>query len=372
MRLVSLSLMGSSLLTGPALATVPILTEVSLKGCADVSCPPGAVDDLVGESNCTLGGSVLRRVGIAPEVLDIPLDDSDTADIRKLSLTVATVAQSPGPGPGGGGSGSAQVGGGAGGTSSLSPSSSSSSSSGGWLKKQVYTQSYYLGAPAGLDLASGRYPKGCALIFQHLFQTLPIAHEVPDPDTTDCSPWLQQSCMDEITGYVDDFRADHAGDDALPRCRDVAAYLEDRTRRDRNFRCNLIAGAVNITGAEIIGPDAPTELAAVAAAAGDDDDGGGGGGGCHPTLPSSYNLLKLADVELVLDDAGSTTRPAGGLNGYTPVMSVLFDKLLYSQWICMKTMSEFDAASPGARTSAAPATTGLVVGLSTVLALLML
>ncbi|KAK2049995.1 hypothetical protein LZ31DRAFT_537835 [Colletotrichum somersetense] len=360
MRLVSLSLMGSSLLTGPALATVPILTEVSLKGCADISCPAGAVDDLVGESNCTLGGSVLRRVGIAPEVLDIPLDDSDTADIRKLSLTVATVAQSPGAG------GSAQVGGG------------TSSSSGGWLKKQVYTQSYYLGAPAGLDLASDRYPKGCALIFQHLFQTLPIAHEVPDPDTTDCSPWLQQSCMDEITGYVDDFRADHAGNDTLPRCQEMAMYLEDRTRRDRNFRCNLIAGAVNITGAEIIGPDAPTELVAQAAvAAGDDDDddddsgGGGGDGGCHPTLPSSYNLLKLTDVELILDDAGSTTRPTGGLNGYTPVMSVLFDKLLYSQWICMKTMSEFDAGNPGARTSA-PVMTGLVMGLATVLAVLML
>ncbi|KAK2053170.1 hypothetical protein LY76DRAFT_292939 [Colletotrichum caudatum] len=351
MRLVSLSLMGSSLLTGPALATVPILTEVSLKGCADISCPPGAVDDLVGESNCTLGGSVLRRVGIAPEVLDIPLDDSDTADIRKLSLTVATVAQSPG-----GGGGVAQVGG------------TSSSTSGGWLKKQVYTQSYYLGAPAGLDLASDRYPKGCALIFQHLFQTLPIAHEVPDPDTTDCSPWLQQSCMDEITGYVDDFRAGRAGNDTLPRCQEMAMYLEDRTRRDRNFRCNLVAGAVNITGAEIIGPDAPTEL--VAQAAGDDDDDDDGGA-CHPTLPSSYNLLKLADVELILDDAGSTTRPTGGLNGYTPVMSVLFDKLLYSQWICMKTMSEFDARNPGARTSA-PVTTGAVVGLAAVLAVLML
>ncbi|KAK1573466.1 uncharacterized protein LY79DRAFT_525726 [Colletotrichum navitas] len=355
MRLVSLSLMGSSLLTGPALATVPILTEVSLRGCADISCPAGAVDDLVGESNCTLGGSVLRRVGIAPEVIDIPLDDSDTADIRKLSLTVATVAQS------GAGAGSAQGGGGGG----------SSSSSGGWMKKQIYTQSYYLGAPAGLDLASDRYPKGCALIFQHLFQTLPIAHEVPDLDTTDCSPWLQQSCMDEITGYVDDFRADYAGNETLPRCQEMAMYLEDRTRRDRNFRCNLIAGAVNITGAEIIGPDAPTELVAQAAGGdggdGDDDDDDS----CHPTLPPSYNLLKLADVELVLDSEGSTTRPTGGLNGYTPVMSVLFDKLLYSQWICMKTMSEFDARNSGTRTGV-PAMAGFVMGLTTVLTILLL
>ncbi|KAK1997386.1 hypothetical protein LX36DRAFT_73347 [Colletotrichum falcatum] len=353
MRLVSLSLMGSSLLTGPALATVPILTEVSLRGCADISCPPGPVDDLVGESNCTLAGSVLRRVGIAPEVLDIPLDDSDTADIRKLSLTVATVAQR-----------------------SASSSSSSSGTNGGWMKKQLYTQSYYLGAPAGLDLASDRYPKGCALIFQHLFQTLPIAHEVPDPDTTDCSPWLQQSCMDEITGYVDDFRADHAADHTLPRCQDIAMYLEDRTRRDGNFRCNLIAGAVNITGAEIIGPDAPTELVqqppvAVVASGGGDEAGDGNDPACHPTLPSSYNLLKLTDVELILDQEGSTTRPTGGLNGYTPVMSVLFDKLLYSQWICMKTMSEFDARSAAATTSR-PASAGLLMGLATLLAILML
>ncbi|EFQ35762.1 hypothetical protein CGRA01v4_01572 [Colletotrichum graminicola] len=361
MRLVSLSLMGSSLLTGPALATVPILTEVSLRGCADISCPAGAVDELVGESNCTLGSSVLRRVGIAPEVIDIPLDDSDMADIRKLSLTVATVAQA------GAGAGSVQGGGGG-----------SSSSRGGWMKKQIYTQSYYLGAPAGLDLASDRYPKGCALIFQHLFQTLPIAHEVPDPDTTDCSPWLQQSCMDEITGYVDDFRADHAGNETLPRCQEMAMYLEDRTRRDRNFRCNLIAGAVNITGAEIIGPDAPTELVAQAPGDGgsgddgdDDNDDDDNDNRCHPTLPSSYNLLKLTDVELILDSEGSTTRPTGGLNGYTPVMSVLFDKLLYSQWICMKTMSEFDARNSGTMT-ATPVIAGLVMGLATVLAILLL
>ncbi|KAK1979340.1 hypothetical protein LZ30DRAFT_690754 [Colletotrichum cereale] len=335
MRLVSLSLMGSSLFTGPALATVPILTEVSLRGCADVSCPAGAVDDFVGESNCTLGGSVLRRVGIAPEVLDIPLDDSDTADIRKLSITVATVAHGA--------------------------AAAAAAAAGGWMKKQVYTQSYYLGAPAGLDLASDRYPKGCVLIFQHLFQTLPIAHEVPDPDTTDCSPWLQQSCMDEITGYVDDFRADHAANETLPRCQEMAMYLEDRTRRDKNFRCNLVAGAVNITGAEIIGPDAPTQLAQEA---GDNND-------CHPTLPPSYDMLKLADVELILDGEGSITKPTGGLNGYTPVMSVLFDKLLYSQWICMKTMSEFDARNSSTRTST-PVIAGLVMGLATVLAILML
>ncbi|GJC83480.1 hypothetical protein ColLi_06318 [Colletotrichum liriopes] len=330
MRLFSLSLMGSSLLTGPALATVPILTEVSLKGCADVSCPAGAVDDLVGESNCTLGGSVLRRVGIAPEVLDIPIDDSNTTDIRKLSLTVATVANT------------------------------ASQSSPNWMKKQLYTQSYYLGAPSGLNLSSERYPKGCALIFQHLFQTLPIAHEVPDLDTTDCSSWLQQSCMDEITGYVDDFRADHAKNETLPRCQEMAMYLEERTRKDKNFHCNLIAGAVNITGAEIIGPDAPTELAQ---AAGDNND-------CHPTLPQSYDLLKLTDVELILDE-GSTTKPTGGLNGYTPVMSVLFDKLLYSQWICMKTMSELDRENSSARTST-PVMVGLVMGLATLLAILML
>ncbi|KAK1963805.1 hypothetical protein LY78DRAFT_182010 [Colletotrichum sublineola] len=360
MRLVSLSLMGSSLLTGPALATVPILTEVSLRGCADVSCPAGAVDNLVGESNCTLGGSVLRRVGIAPEVLDIPLDDTNTADIRKLSLTVATVASS--------GTGSSQDGSGGGGGGG--GARGGSGGGGGWMKKQVYTQSYYLGAPAGLNLASDRYPKGCALIFQHLFQTLPIAHEVPDPDTTDCSPWLQQSCMDEITGYVDDFRADHAGNDTLPRCQEMAMYLEDRTRRDKNFRCNLIAGAVNITGAEIIGPDAPTELAQAAVVVAGDDNGESDAA-CHPTLPPSYNMLKLTDVELILDEQGSTTRPTGGLNGYTPVMSVLFDKLLYSQWICMKTMSELDVRNSGARTST-PVMAGLVTGLAIVLAILML
>uniref|UniRef100_L2FJI6 Uncharacterized protein n=1 Tax=Colletotrichum fructicola (strain Nara gc5) TaxID=1213859 RepID=L2FJI6_COLFN len=215
-----LPLMGSLLAAGigpgsgvrPALATVPILTEVALKGCADVGCPDGAVHDLVGESNCTLGGSVLRRVGIAPEVLDIPIDDNNITDIRKL-------------------------------------------------KKQVYTQSYYLGAPAGLNLSSPKYPKGCALIFQHLFQTLPIAHEVKDDETTDCSSWLQQSCMDEITGYVDDFRAEHAKDEDLPRCQEVAMYLEERTRTDKNFHCNLIAGA------------------------------------------------------LILDEDGGTTTPTGGLNG---------------------------------------------------------
>ncbi|WYZ36956.1 hypothetical protein EsH8_II_000462 [Colletotrichum jinshuiense] len=330
MRLTSLSLMGSSLLTGPALATVPILTEVSLKGCADVSCPAGTVDDLVGESNCTLGGSVLRRVGIAPEVLDIPIDDNNTTDIRKLSLTVATLANTP------------------------------SQSSPNWIKKQLYTQSYYLGAPAGLNLSSERYPKGCALIFQHLFQTLPIAHEVPDLDTTDCSSWLQQSCMDEITGYVDDFRADHAKNETLPRCQELAMYLEERTRKDKNFHCNLIAGAVNITGAEIIGPDAPT---LVAQDAGDND--------CHPTLPQSYDMLKLADVELILDEEGSTRKPTGGLNGYTPVMSVLFDKLLYSQWICMKTMSEFDQENASARTGS-PLVAGLAMALATLLAVLMM
>ncbi|TQN65389.1 hypothetical protein CSHISOI_10051 [Colletotrichum shisoi] len=334
MRLASLSLMGwsSFLLPGSALATVPILTEVSLKGCADVSCPAGAgVGDFVGESNCTLGGSNLRRVGIAPEVLDIPIDDNNMTDIRKLSLTVATVANGP------------------------------SQSSPNWMKKQLFTQSYYLGAPTGLNLSSERYPKGCALIFQHLFQTLPIAHEVPDLDTTDCSPWLQQSCMDEITGYVDDFRADHAKNETLPRCQELAMYLEDRTRRDKNFRCNLIAGAVNITGAEIIGPDAPTQLARDAGANND----------CHPTLPRSYDMLKLTDVELILDEEGSTTKPTGGLNGYTPVMSVLFDKLLYSQWICMKTMSEFDKENSSPKTST-PVMAGLLTGLATLLAVLML
>ncbi|OLN87336.1 hypothetical protein CCHL11_03673 [Colletotrichum chlorophyti] len=323
--------MGSSLLAGPAFATVPILTEVSLRGCADVSCPPGEVSDLVGESNCTLGGSVLRRVGIAPEVLDIPIDDNNTTDIRKLSLTVATLASGP-------------------------PQSSPN-----WIKKQLYTQSYYLGAPSGLNLTDSRYPKGCALIFQHLFQTLPIAHEVPDDDTTDCSPWLQQSCMDEITGYVDDFRADHAKNETLPRCQDMAMYLEDRTRKDKNFHCNLIAGAVNITGVEIIGPDAPTVLAQDA---GENND-------CHPTLPRSYDMLKLTDVELILDEEGSMTRPTGGLNGYTPVMSVLFDKLLYSQWICMKTMSEFEKENASARASP-PLLAGLVIGMATLLAIMML
>ncbi|OHE92464.1 hypothetical protein CORC01_12255 [Colletotrichum orchidophilum] len=332
MRLSSLSLMGTSLLTGPALATVPILTEVSLKGCADVACPAGAADDLVGESNCTLGGSVLRRVGIAPEVLDIPIDDDNTTDIRKLSLTVATLANSPAP-----------------------------ANSPNWLKKQLYTQSYYLGAPAGLNLSSDRYPKGCALIFQHMFQTLPTPHEVPDLDTTDCSSWLQQSCMDEITGYVDDFRAAHAKDETLPRCQEIAMYLEERTRTDKDFHCNLIAGAVNITGAEIIGRDAPTVLAQDA---GDNND-------CHPTLPQSYDMLKLTDVELILDGEGSTTKPTGGLNGYTPVMSVLFDKLLYSQWICMKTLSEYDQENASARTST-PVMAGLIMGLATLVAIMML
>ncbi|KAF6793460.1 hypothetical protein CSOJ01_13899 [Colletotrichum sojae] len=328
------SLMGS-LLTGPALATVPILTEVSLKGCADVSCPAGEVHDLVGESNCTLGGSVLRRVGIAPEVLDVPIDDNNTTDIRKLSLTVATLSRSQ-----------------------------ASSQSAGWMKKQPYTQSYYLGAPAGLNLSDPAYPKGCALIFQHLFQTLPIAHEVDDAESTDCSPWLQQSCMDEITGYVDDFRASHARDKDLPGCQDLAMYLEDRTRSDKNFRCNLIAGAVNITGAETIGPGAPSRPAR---------DAGGANNGCHPTLPSSYDLMKLTDVELILDEDGGTTRPTGGLNGYTPVMSVLFDRLLYSQWICMKTMSEFDRESAGSKNAAdTHVVAGMVGTVATLLAIMML
>ncbi|KAL0941502.1 uncharacterized protein CTRU02_204265 [Colletotrichum truncatum] len=326
-------LMGS-LLTGPAFATVPILTEVALRGCADVSCPAGEVHDFVGESNCTVGGSVIRRVGIAPEVLDIPIDNNNITDIRKLSLTVATLHGAP-----------------------------SSQTSSNWMKKQVYTQSYYLGAPSGLNLSSREYPKGCALIFQHLFQTLPIAHEVEDFETTDCSPWLQQSCMDEITGYVDDFRAEHAKEKTLPRCQDIAMYLEERTRTDKNFHCNLIAGAVNITGAEIIGPDAPTALAQDA----------GINNGCHPTLPSSYDLLKLTDVELILDEEGGSTRPTGGLNGYTPVMSVLFDKLLYSQWICMKTMSELDKQSSDAtRSTSIPAVTRLVIAFATLLALMML
>ncbi|KAF9878687.1 hypothetical protein CkaCkLH20_03587 [Colletotrichum karsti] len=325
-----------SLLAGPALATVPILTEVSLKGCADVSCPAGEVHDLVGESNCTLGGSVLRRVGIAPEVLDIPIDNNNITDIRKLSITVATLHGGPASDPSSSGSGS------------------------NWMKKQVYTQSYYLGAPAGLNLSNPAYPKGCALIFQHLFQTLPIAHEVKDDETTDCSSWLQQSCMDEITGYVDDFRANHTKDADLPRCQDIAMYLEERTRSDKNFHCNLIAGAVNITGAEIIGPGAPSEPARDA----------GANNGCHPTLPSSYDLMKLTDVELILDQDGSTTMPTGGLNGYTPVMSVLFDKLLYSQWICMKTMSEFERESTGARST--PVIAGLVMGAATLVAILML
>ncbi|KAK1475459.1 hypothetical protein CABS01_03736, partial [Colletotrichum abscissum] len=340
MRLWSSSLMGTSLLTvlagsGPALATVPILTEVSLKGCADVDCPPGAVDDLVGESNCTLAGSVLRRVGIAPEVLDIPIDDKNTTDIRKLSLTVATVANSPAP--------------------ANSPS---------WIKKQLYTQSYYLGAPAGLNLSSESYPKGCALIFQHMFQTLPTPHEVPDLDTTDCSPWLQQSCMDEITGYVDDFRTAHSNDETLPRCQEIAMYLEERTRTDKDFHCNLVAGAVNITGVDVIGPDAPTVLAQDAGDADDNND-------CHPTLPQSYDMFKLTDVELILDGDGSTTKPTGGLNGYTPVMSVLFDKLLYSQWICMKTMSEYDQQNASARTST-PLVAGLIMALATLVAIMML
>ncbi|KAF4818302.1 hypothetical protein CGCSCA5_v005399 [Colletotrichum siamense] len=335
-----LPLMGSLLAAGiggpgggvrPALATVPILTEVALKGCADVGCPAGAVHDLVGESNCTLGGSVLRRVGIAPEVLDIPIDDNNITDIRKLSVTVATLHNGP-----------------------------ATSSSSNWMKKQVYTQSYYLGAPAGLNLSSPKYPKGCALIFQHLFQTLPIAHEVKDDETTDCSSWLQQSCMDEITGYVDDFRAEHAKDEDLPRCQEVAMYLEERTRTDKNFHCNLIAGAVNITGAEIIGPDAPDTPAQDA----------GANNGCHPTLPAAYDLMKLTDVELILDEDGGTTTPTGGLNGYTPVMSVLFDKLLYSQWICMKTMSEFERESTAARST--PLMAGLVMGAATLIALLML
>lgn len=321
-----------SLLAGPALATVPILTEVSLKGCADVACPAGEVHDLVGESNCTLGGSVLRRVGIAPEVLDIPIDDSNITDIRKLSITVATLHGAP-------------------------PARASSSN---WMKKQVYTQSYYLGAPAGLDLTKPIYPKGCALIFQHLFQTLPIAHEVRDEETTDCSSWLQQSCMDEITGYVDDFRANHTKDRDLPRCQEIAMYLEDRMRADKKFHCNLIAGALNITGAEIIGPDSPSKPARDA----------GANNGCHPTLPSSYEVMKLADVELILDQDGSTTMPTGGLNGYTPVMSVLFDKLLYSQWICMKTMSEFGKESTGPRST--PMMAGLVMGAATLIAVLML
>ncbi|TDZ17415.1 hypothetical protein Cob_v009466 [Colletotrichum orbiculare MAFF 240422] len=331
-------LMGS-LLAGPALATVPILTEASLAGCADVSCPAAggtssSSNDLVGESNCTLGGAVLRRVGIAPEVLDVPIDDNNITDIRKLSLTVATQAVS-----------------------------ASSSSQQNFMKKQVYTQSYYLGAPPGLNLSNPAYPKGCAFIFQHLFQTLPIPHEVEDLETTDCSPWLQQSCMDEITGYVDDFRAEHGKDDGeeLPRCQDLAMYLEERTRTDKNFHCNLIAGAVNITGAEIIGPDAPSRLARTT----------GANNGCNPTLPSSYDLMKLTDVELILDADGSTTRPTGGLNGYTPVMSVLFDKLLYSQWICMKTMSEFNKESTGTKSST-PLMAGLVLFLATLLALMML
>jgi hypothetical protein len=287
-----------ALLALPAPLVAYTTPSVPLKGCIDASCPQNTHPRFSDEANCSLGGDLLRKVGIAPSVVNIPGTDTN------LSLTVATVNDAP-----------IVV---------------------GWADKQVFTQSFYVGKPAGFNLSSTPVLRGCSLILQHFFQTLPIHDVGLDNETSSCGPWMSVECMETLGEFVRDFNRDtlaNPPDESQqpdPMCQRLALYIEERSRQ-KQFHCGLIPGAINITGAEMAGPGAPMRLAR-------DLDVENN---CNPVLPSDYELVKLADVGLILN-LNKKDQAFGGLDGYTPVMSAMLGTNATTEFICIKTMNQFE------------------------------
>lgn len=309
--------------------------NVTLIGCPELGCPRIPPEQLKRNwdvSNCTVGGTELRAVGIAREVFSVPGNDT------KLSLTVARTGDS--------------------------------FSADAWSPEiWTFTHTVYLGKPAGFDLRNP--PKsivaGCALFWQHLFHPQTVAEyqeSTPGDNSTGCN-YLDE-CYDNLFELVRAYEHDEAN--PMPRCEALAWHLTRTTRNPPSgqFHCplNMARWGNNITGVPILGPDAPATLA--------DSQGTTN---CRPVLPPSNEMVRIADQYVIVPNYRGNkimeSEKQNGLDGITPSLSVIYmdDNTTSVQVACMRTVGNppYPFRNPNGAGMALPAVNAMLFGLGAAL-----
>ncbi|KAI1405521.1 hypothetical protein F4819DRAFT_400667 [Hypoxylon fuscum] len=254
--------------------------QVALEGCDTLACSSTTSNSACSMSDQPDDVTQTTLVGIAPDAVNLTSD-------AQLSLTLIEAGRTQfGNAPG----------------------------------LEAYERTLYAGLPSSLLQSEGAegngLPPACVLMLQYQSQTFPVPSESTRDGsmngTTSCEGILDQDCLNKFASFITSFE----GSDNTTDCAALSSHVNTQVRSGDIHLCNFYANLITTTGAPLLNTSNDSR-----------NDESLTQDECRPTLPQSNSLYRVGSVQTIVEDSDERFGGDifGGRQGYTPIITVVYD-----------------------------------------------